>query len=140
MLGCLILLLLLVIFEGAFIGFNLENVCNVWLFKDYEAVPVYITVIISFAAGVVLATLLLAFGRLTKRMRARAKSHAALAEEALKEKKRQERLNRKETRAAASAAPSSHSHFRGITAISDKSSSGVDSYGGGFKGNIKEEN
>ncbi len=68
----LILVLLLILFEGAFIGFNLENVCDVWLFNVFEAVPVYITVLFSFAAGVLLSMLFFAFGRKKKREPARA--------------------------------------------------------------------
>lgn len=49
----LICILILVVFEGAFIGFNLENKCDVWLvFRVFEAVPVYITILVAFGAGV----------------------------------------------------------------------------------------
>ena len=145
---CLILLLVLVIFEGTFIGFNLENTCNIWLFKVYEAVPVYITVLISFAAGVLLALLALAFGRLTKRARRAPPSYAAESAASRKEKRQKERAARKERRAAAKAlkekqkeaASSASFPFGGIKAISAEGSAGPDSYGGGFKGNMKEEN
>ena len=145
---CLILLLLLVIFEGAFIGFNLENVCDVWLFKVYEAVPVYVTVLVSFAAGALLALLFIAFGRLAKRRRARDRARAVASAVSSKEKGRRERPSRKERRAAAKAlkekqkeaASSASFPFGGIKAISAEGSAGPDSYGGGFKGNMKEEN
>ena len=103
MLGCLILLLLLMLFEGAFIYFNLENVCNVWLFNVYEAVPVYMTALISFAAGVLLAMIFFAFGRLSRRTRMKAKAQAAANAESRKEKKRRDRKSRKEKRESASA-------------------------------------
>lgn len=36
-----------------FIGFNLENTCNVWLFyTSFENVPIFISTIIAFALGV----------------------------------------------------------------------------------------
>lgn len=45
-----------------FMGFNLDNKCNVnILFKTFENVPVFITIMISFAAGI-LFTLPFAFG------------------------------------------------------------------------------
>ncbi len=52
----LILILLLVVFEGAFIGFNLDNKCDVWLlFRVFKSVPVYITILVSFAAGILVS-------------------------------------------------------------------------------------
>lgn len=37
-----------------FVGFNLENKCNVnLLFKTFENVPVFITIMISFATGII---------------------------------------------------------------------------------------
>ena len=134
---CLILLLVLVIFEGTFIGFNLENTCNIWLFKVYEAVPVYITVLISFAAGVLLALLALAFGRLTKRARRAPPSYAAESAASRKEKRQKERAARKERRAAAKA--STYSPLVGINAVSARDADGPDSYGGGFKGDSKDD-
>lgn len=57
----LLVILLLVVFEGAFIGFNLENTCNVWLFRVFPSVPVYLTVLVSFVAGVLLTVPFFAF-------------------------------------------------------------------------------
>ena len=122
----LILLLLLVVFEGAFIGFNLENVCDVWLFKVFEAVPVYITVLVSFVAGALLAMLLLAFGRFKRKSRERACAQAAASAAPRKEKK----SRRKEKRAAAFAACPPPA---GIDAGGAESSGKPGSCGGGFK-------
>ena len=128
----LILVLLLVVFEAAFIGFNLENVCDVWLFKVYKAVPVYITVLISFVAGALLSMLILAFGRLTKRARMRAKAQASASAEPRKEKKLRGGKSLKETRAGTYAAYSPPAE---IGANNGESLPGPDSYGGGFRGN-----
>ncbi len=54
----LILFLLCLIATTFFVGFNLENACNINLvFKTYENVPVFLTVLISFASGVIIAFL-----------------------------------------------------------------------------------
>ncbi len=80
----LVIALLLVLFEGAFIGFNLENTCNVWFFKAFETVPVYITALISFAAGIFTSILLFAFGKLNrvKRKKKLGSKNGALKESA----------------------------------------------------------
>lgn len=103
----LILVLLLVIFEGAFIGFNLDNVCNVWFFKEFEAVPVCITVLIAFVAGVSLSIIFFAFGR--KRQRAVASGATKSAEGASpsddKKKRLGGRLKEKSGGTSASSSP-----------------------------------
>ncbi len=54
----LILFLICLVATTFFIGFNLENSCNIHVgFKTYENVPVYLTVLISFVFGAVIAFL-----------------------------------------------------------------------------------
>ncbi len=54
----LILFLLCLVLVTFFVGFNLDNSCNINLgFKTYENVPIFLTVLISFASGVVIALL-----------------------------------------------------------------------------------
>jgi|WetSurMetagenome_2_1015567.scaffolds.fasta_scaffold1171793_1 uncharacterized integral membrane protein len=49
MIGTVIILVLLSLFTG----FNIDNRCNVWLFHTFENVPVFITILVSFLAGLV---------------------------------------------------------------------------------------
>ncbi|MDE6719310.1 MAG: hypothetical protein K2J68_05580, partial [Treponemataceae bacterium] len=64
----LILTILIIVLISFFTGFNLQNVCNIWLFgKTFSNVPVFITALISFAAGI-LATLLAIFFAPKKRL------------------------------------------------------------------------
>ncbi len=52
----LILFLLCLVITVFFIGFNLDNSCNINLgFRTYENVPVFLTVLISFIAGAMLS-------------------------------------------------------------------------------------
>ena len=50
----LLLTLLVAVFAAVFTGFNLDNKCNVWLFRTFEMVPVAITIIISLLTGVII--------------------------------------------------------------------------------------
>ena len=50
----LLLTLLVAAFAVVFAGFNLDNKCNVWLFRTFEMVPVAITIIISLLTGVII--------------------------------------------------------------------------------------
>ena len=46
--------IIIIIIMAFFVGFNLDNKCNVnLLFKTFENVPVFITIMISFAAGII---------------------------------------------------------------------------------------
>ena|SRR5574344_538989 len=49
MIGTVVILVLLSLFTG----FNIDNRCNVWLFHTFENVPVFITILVSFLAGLV---------------------------------------------------------------------------------------
>ncbi len=54
----LILFLICLVLTTFFIGFNLENSCNIHIgFKTYENVPVFLTVLVSFALGAIVAFL-----------------------------------------------------------------------------------
>lgn len=64
----LILTILIIVLISFFTGFNLQNICNIWLFgKTFSDVPVFITALISFAAGI-LITLLAVFFAPKKRL------------------------------------------------------------------------
>ena len=46
--------IIIIVIMAFFVGFNLDNKCNVNpLFKTFENVPVFITIMISFAAGII---------------------------------------------------------------------------------------
>lgn len=64
----LIFTILLITLIAVFSGFNLDNRCSVWLFaKTFENVPVFLSVLISFAAGI-LVTLPAVFFKRGKRL------------------------------------------------------------------------
>lgn len=52
----LLFIMLCVVFATVFIGFNLENTCNVSLFgiHTFEHVPVFMSILIAFSAGILL--------------------------------------------------------------------------------------
>jgi uncharacterized integral membrane protein len=71
----LIVLLALAVVLALFIGFNLNNKCEIsFVFGQVQAVPVYLTILISFVAGLV-AALPFAF----KRTSAKGKKQTAIA-------------------------------------------------------------
>lgn len=63
MVFALIVFLLIVVFLAFFIGFNLDNVCTIWLFKLFENVPVSVLVFLSFAAGIVCSLIFILIGK-----------------------------------------------------------------------------
>jgi len=64
----LIFTIALLVAVAVFTGFNLGNKCDIWLFgKQFNQVPVFITIAISFAAGI-LAALPAVFLRGEKKM------------------------------------------------------------------------
>ncbi|MDE5580461.1 MAG: hypothetical protein K2I95_03470 [Treponemataceae bacterium] len=104
----LILTILIIVLISFFTGFNLQNVCNIWLFgKTFSNVPVFITALISFAAGI-LATLLAIFFAPKKRLTSeQARAEAERLEQ--KEKKnleRQQKIQKKIEQAKARVAKS----------------------------------
>lgn len=51
----LIVLIAFAIIEAFFIGFNLDYRCNIWFFfTEFKNVPVFLSLLISFAAGVLI--------------------------------------------------------------------------------------
>ena len=64
MIATLIILILIVIFLAFFIGFNIQNFCDLWFFTTYEHVPVVLLIFIAFAAGVVIALLIVLIAKL----------------------------------------------------------------------------
>ncbi|MDE5776222.1 MAG: hypothetical protein K2N58_02050 [Treponemataceae bacterium] len=104
----LILTILIIVLISFFTGFNLQNVCNIWLFgKTFSNVPVFITALISFAAGI-LATLLAVFFTPKKKITSeQARAEAERLEQ--KEKKnleRQQKIQKKIEQAKARVAKS----------------------------------
>lgn len=64
MIVSLILLILVVVFLAFFIGSNISNSCTFWFFKTYTNVPVVTLVFIAFAAGVIIALLVILIAKL----------------------------------------------------------------------------
>lgn len=64
MIAALLILIVIVVFLAFLIGFNITNTCTIWFFKTYENVPVVTLVFIAFAAGVVMALLVVLFAKL----------------------------------------------------------------------------
>ncbi|MCR5285409.1 MAG: LapA family protein [Treponema sp.] len=64
MIATLIILILIVIFLAFFIGLNISNACTFWFFKTYENVPVVTLAFIAFAAGVIVALLIVLITKL----------------------------------------------------------------------------
>ena len=65
----LILFIIAIVIFIFYMGFNLDNKCDIWLFvKIFDNVPVFMNSLISFAFGV-LCTLPLAFARRIKKNR-----------------------------------------------------------------------
>ena len=49
----LIFTIALLVAVAIFSGFNLDNRCNIWLFgKVFENAPIFMTILVSFAAGI----------------------------------------------------------------------------------------
>lgn len=86
----LIVTILIIVLVAFFTGFNLENVCNIWLFgKTFSNVPVFITALISFAAGILVTLLAVFFAPKKKLTSEQARAEAERLEQ--KERKRLER-------------------------------------------------
>ncbi len=64
----LISTIIFIVVLAFFCGFNLDNRCNIWFFwTKFENVPIFLTVLMSFAAGI-LITLPAVFFKRTKRL------------------------------------------------------------------------
>jgi len=76
----LVLIIILGILLG-FIGFNLNNTCDLSLgFKVFKGVPIYLTVFASFMLGMVSSLPFIIFGSLRKKMK-KEKKHKSLKSE-----------------------------------------------------------
>lgn len=64
MIFSLILLLAIVVFLAFFIGFNISNTCTFWFFNTYTDISVTTVAFISFAAGIVVALLIVLIAKL----------------------------------------------------------------------------
>jgi uncharacterized integral membrane protein len=59
----LITTIIIVVIIAFFTGFNLDNRCNInLLFHTFQNVPVFVTILVSFAAGIIVA-IPFSFGR-----------------------------------------------------------------------------
>lgn len=104
----LILTILIIVLVAFFTGFNLENVCNIWLFgKTFSNVPVFITALISFAAGILVTLLAVFFAPKKKLTSEQARAEAERLEQKEKRRlERQQKMQRKIEQAKTKAAKS----------------------------------
>ena len=104
MIAALIIILLIILFLAFFIGKNLTNVCTLWLFKTYTDKSVVVVIFIAFAAGIIFSLLCYL---IAKFIRLSHENEVADARNiGLKEKKKQEKIERKLAKKASAAAPS----------------------------------
>ena len=101
MIVALILFILVFIFFAFFIGKNLSNVCNFWLFKTFEQLPVSVLVLVAFAMGIAFAVLIFAIFKIKQSTAVDAETAAALKaakeeKSVAREAKKKERLEKKE--------------------------------------------
>ena len=104
MIAALIIILLIILFLAFFIGKNLTNVCTLWLFKTYTDKSVVVVIFVAFAAGIIFSLLCYL---IAKFIRLSHENEVADARNlGLKEKKKQEKIERKLAKKASAAAPS----------------------------------
>ena len=104
MIAALIVILLIILFLAFFIGKNLSNVCTLWLFKTYTDKSVVVVIFVAFAAGIIFSLLCYL---IAKFIRLSHENEVADARNlGLKEKKKQEKIERKLAKKASAAAPS----------------------------------
>ena len=104
MIAALIIILLILIFLAFFIGKNLTNVCTLWLFKTYTDKSIVVVIFVAFAAGIIFSLLCYL---IAKFIRLSHENEVADARNlGLKEKKKQEKIERKLAKKASAAAPS----------------------------------
>ena len=104
MIAALIIILLIILFLAFFIGKNLSNVCTLWLFKTYTDKSVVVVIFVAFAAGIIFSLLCYL---IAKFIRLSHENEVADARNlGLKEKKKQEKIERKLAKKASAAAPS----------------------------------
>ena len=104
MIAALIIILLIILFLAFFIGKNLSNVCTLWLFKTYTDKSIVVVIFIAFAAGIIFSLLCYLIAKFVRL------SHENEVADArnlgLKEKKKQEKIERKLAKKASTATPS----------------------------------
>ncbi|MBR5032915.1 MAG: hypothetical protein IKX70_04545 [Treponema sp.] len=104
MIAALIVILLIILFLAFFIGKNLSNVCTLWLFKTYTDKSIVVVIFVAFAAGIIFSLLCYL---IAKFIRLSHENEVADARNlGLKEKKKQEKIERKLAKKASAAAPS----------------------------------
>lgn len=54
-------------------GFNLENKCDVWIFHEFNDIPVFYTILTAFIAGVIVTIFVQAFSSVDKEDEVKAK-------------------------------------------------------------------
>lgn len=69
MISALIFIILIIIFIALFIGKNIGNLCNLWLFHTFENQQVSIMILIAFAAGIIFALISILLVKLAKSMK-----------------------------------------------------------------------
>ncbi len=83
----LIFTIALLVAVAIFSGFNLDNRCNIWLFgKVFENAPIFMTILVSFAAGILVTLPAVFFKRERKLTPEQAR---AMAERLEQEQKKQ---------------------------------------------------
>lgn len=93
----LIFVIVIFVLIAFFAGFNLQNVCDIWFFgKTFHNVPVFITVLISFAAGVVVTLPAVLFKKQKKLTPEQARAQADRLEQ--RQKKQAERAEQQQKR------------------------------------------
>ncbi len=91
----LILFLFCIVLTTFFVGFNLENSCNINLgFKTYENVPIFLTVLVSFVSGALIAFLFAIGMRISS---AEKKAKVAKIEKQVKAEIKKETVTQKST-------------------------------------------
>ena len=104
MIAALIVILLIILFLAFFIGKNLSNVCTLWLFKTYTDKSIVVVIFVAFAAGIIFSLLCYL---IAKFIRLSHENEVADARNlGLKEKKKQDKIERKLAKKASAAAPS----------------------------------
>lgn len=93
----LILTILTIVLIVFFTGFNLQNVCDIWFFgKTFSNVPVFITALVSFAAGIFVTLLAVFFAPKKKLTSEQARAEAErLAQKEKKLFERQQKIQNK---------------------------------------------
>ena len=96
MIVALVLFIIIFIFFALFIGKNLSNVCNFWLFKSFEHLSVSVLVLVAFAMGIAFSVLIFAIFKIRQSTKVDAETAAAM--KAAKEEKANARAAKRKER------------------------------------------